>query len=66
LVIALGRLRQLAVGRRLDFETAIGRLQAECRVVMADGRLGRQRAAAIDRGLVVDALAEAVTNGTKC
>src|SRR6185312_2251343 len=59
LMVALGRLRQLAIGRRLDLEAPVGRLQAEARIIVADLGFRRDRAAAIDGRLVVDTLAEA-------
>ena len=58
-MVARSRFRQGAVGRRLDFETAVARQKTGARIIMTDFRLGRDRAAAIDGRLHVDALAEA-------
>src|SRR5882762_9499642 len=57
-MIALRRLRQLAVGRRLDFETAVARRVAGTRVVMSDIGLRIDGAAAIDGGLHMHTLSE--------
>src|ERR1700704_3000877 len=57
-MIALRRLRQLAVGRRLDFETAVVRRVAGARIVMGYMRRGTDGAAAIDRGLHMHTLSE--------
>jgi hypothetical protein len=59
LMIALGGLRQPAVGRRFDFKPPVARLTTGARIVMTDVRRGIDVAAAIDRGLHMHALAEA-------
>jgi len=58
-MIARRGLRQLAIGRRLDFETPVAWLQTGARVPMTDLRHRIDDTAAIDRGLDVQALAEA-------
>src|SRR5471032_1055595 len=68
-MIALGGLRQPAVGRRLDFETAVARHVTGTRIIMADARLDIGDAAAIDRGLYMHALAKtpvAFNDGIGC
>ena len=57
-MIALRRLRQLAVGRRLDFETAVARRVAGTRIVMSDIGLRIDGAAAINGGLHMHTLSE--------
>src|SRR6266576_2066947 len=57
-MIALRRLRQLAVGRRLDFETAVARRAAGTRIVMSDIGLRIDGVAAIDGGLHMHTLSE--------
>src|ERR1017187_8790133 len=59
LVIALGGLRQLAVGGRLDFETPVARHMTGAGIIMSDVRPGIDIATAIDRGLHMHALAKA-------
>jgi hypothetical protein len=51
LMIALGGLRQPAVGRRFDFKSPVARLTTGARIVVTDVRRGINVAAAIDRGL---------------
>src|SRR5450756_1014984 len=58
-MIALGGLRQLAVGWRLHFETPIAGQMARTRVIVTDGRHGIDVAAAIDRGHHMHALGKA-------
>src|ERR1700692_2221207 len=50
--------RQPAVGRRLDFETPVAGHLTSARIVMTDVRPDINVAAAIDRGLDMDALGE--------
>ncbi len=58
-MIALRGLRQLAVGRRLDFEAAVAWRVTGTRIVMTDMRIGIDDAAAIDGGLHMHVLGEA-------
>src|ERR1700722_17965442 len=57
-MIALGRLRQFAIGRRLDFEAPITGGAAQGRIIMTDVRHGIEPAAAIHRRLYMPSLAE--------
>src|SRR5690242_4073270 len=69
LIKALRRPRQPAVGRRLDFETAVARLMTGARIVMSDVRREIDVAAAIDRGLHMHVLGEAPVafdDGIRC
>src|SRR5258708_37665374 len=57
-MIALRGLRQLAVGRRLDFEAPVARRVTGRRIEMTDMQIGIDRAATINGGLPMHALAE--------
>src|SRR4029077_9821324 len=50
-VVALGLLRQFAIGGRFDFETAVARQMTGAWIVVADIRHRIDIAAAVDRGL---------------
>ena len=58
-MIARRGTRQLAIGRRLDFEASVARQTARAWIIATDIRFDIDDATAIDGGLHVHALAEA-------